>query len=323
MKLVRFVLFTFSPPQTKWKYTEFNTSSVQIRTFATTRNKIESPETLVVQAETTLNSKPELTDKNTIIIPEVPRKEMEQVIEYLANIISVSEMCQRTISSPAPCIAFRPENKEELDWLNGTKGIPHTLQSNQEFRFSLQNEFQQNSFLSDRLDGVTMMAEALSCSHLTGKLHEFMRLFERAFTLSSKPLIKPLSDFLMHSKVKITIQDVAKWIVELRHPATHADRKDQFVSESDIRPYIYLIEQAAYDVLFNKLNWRDTSATRRDVYRPIAGVGNDKSGFIQQNSMGLTFQTQMLDPFGSYPFDLSGALTTLPQELWFKKFEEE
>ena len=75
-----------------------------------------------------------------------------------------------------------------------------------------QEEFMNNAFLNDRLDGVAIMAEAISCTHLTGKLHEFMRFFERAFTLSSTPLIEPLSNFLASSKIKIEKSDVQNWI---------------------------------------------------------------------------------------------------------------
>lgn len=180
-----------------------------------------------------------------------------------------------------------------------------------------------NAFLNDRLDGVAIMAEAISCTHLTGKLHEFMRFFERAFTLSSTPLIEPLSNFLASSKIKIEKSDVQNWILNLRHPATHADKKEQFVLESDVRQYIYLIEQAAYDVLFNKTNWRDVSIERREAYIPKAGVGNDDVGFVIKDTVGLTITGQVLDHFSSYPFHLGGSLTTIPEDLWFKQFKDE
>jgi hypothetical protein len=323
MKLVRIVIFTFNPTQNKWKNIEFDDGQIKINTFTITKNKEPDPESLLVRAEIYLKSNPQISKKGALIIPEDTVKLLEKRIEILANLISVSEMCERKISSASPCIALKPESPEELDWLNNSKGIPYILKSNQELRFSLYEEFQKNKFLVDRLDGVAIMAEALSCSHLTGRLHEFMRLFERAFALSSTPLIKPLSNFLVKSKIKITKKDVSKWILDLRHPATHADKKDEFVTEADVRPFIYLIEEAAYDVLFNKSNWRDSSITRRKIFSPQAGVGNDNVVFIKKDTNGLAIQTALLDPFGSYPYNLEGILTTIPQDLWFKKFEED
>ncbi len=323
MKLVRIVTYTFDPDQDKWKFTKFDDGIVEVNTFSTTKDKQENSKTLLAIAEIKLKDKPKINPDDSIEVPEIPRKYLEKRLEDVANIISVSEKCKRLISSTHPYIAFRPENDTEKKWLNDTKGIHSTLKQLPGFSFSLQKEFMDNSFLGDRLDGVAIMAEAISCTHLTGKLHEFMRVFERAFTLSSTPLIVPLSNFLLTSKIKIEKSDVTNWVFNLRHPATHADKKVQFVLESDVRPHIYLIEQAAYDVLFNKTHWRDTSVERREIYKPKAGVGNDNVGFIVKDSVGLTIMGQLLDHFSSYPFNLEGKMTQIPDGLWFKKFEDE
>ncbi len=323
MRLVRFATVTFHPAQTKWKYTKFERGDVEINTFVTTKDKLENPDTLLLQAEIDLKSKPEIKE-NVVIIPEESRRELERCIEDVANIIAVSEMCKRLVSSPSPCIAFKSVNKEEREWLDSTKGIRYTLKMIPSFRFSVQDEISKNNFLSDRLDGVAMLAEALANPHLTGKLHEFMRLFERAFTLSSAPLIKPLSDFLIGSKLKITSNNVAEWIVDLRHPATHADKKEEFVLESDLREHIHLIEQAAYDVLFNKEEWRNTSIKRREILNPISLVQSDGVSVVQKGSYGQAFMSQLLDPFGVFPVNLAGGLTSsMSDDLWFKKIDDE
>lgn len=321
MKLIRTVTYTFNPPQDKWKFAKFDDGVVELNTYSTTKDMQPNPNTLLAIAEIKLDDKPKLDEDGTVEIPEIPRKLLERRIEDVANIISVSEKCERRISSTYPYVSFRPENDEERKWLDSTNGIKYVGKSLQEIHFSLQEDFMKNKFLNDRLDGIAILAEAQSCSHLTGKLHEFMRFFERAFTLSSTSLIKPLSDFLEQSEIKIKKEDVVKWIVDLRHPATHADKKEYFVLESDVRPHIYLIEQAAYDVLFNKTKWRGKSIERREAFKPKAGVGNDNIGFIVKNSIGITFQSQILDQFSAYPINLGGALTSIPDEFWFKKFE--
>ena len=323
MKLIRIVTYTFNPIQDKWKSTKFDDGVVVVNTFPTTKDKKENPNTLMAIAEIKLKENPNINSDNSIEIPEIPRKLLERRIEDTANIISVSEQCKRQISSTHPYIAFKPESDEERKWLEDTNGIHYDLGTLPGFGFSMQEEFLNNNFLNDRLDGVTIMSEAISCTHLTGKLHELMRLFERAFTLSSSSLIGPLSKFLSTSKIKIDHSDVKNWILDLRHPATHADKKKTFVLESDVRPHIYLIEQAAFDVLFNKMHWRDTSIERRDAYIPKAGVGNDGVGFVVKDTAGLTIKGQMMDQFSAYPFNLDGGLTTIPDDLWFKKFEKE
>ena len=40
-----------------------------------------------------------------------------------------------------------------------------------------------------------------------------------------------------------------------------------------------------------------------------------------KNSIGITFQSQILDQFSAYPINLGGVLTSIPDEFWFKKFE--
>lgn len=323
MKLVRIVTYTFTPAQDKWKYAKFDDGIVELNTFVTTKDKESNPNTLLAIAEIKLKEDLETDEDKTIKIPEIPRKVLERRIEDAANVIAVSEKCGRQISSSHPYIAFKPENEEERKWLDSTNGIKYVGSSLNRINFSLQEDIIKNEFMNDRLDGMAIIAEAHSSNHLTGKLHEYMRFFERAFTLSSTPLIQPLSEFLAKSKVKIEKDDVKKWILELRHPATHADRKESFVLEADVRPNIYLIEQAAYDVLFNKAKWRDSSIERRDAFKPKAGVGNDNVGFVVKDSTGISIQSQMLDQFSSYPFHLGGSMTEIPEELWFKQFEDE
>ena len=321
MKLVRIATYTFYPPQKKWKASQFNDGLVNVQICETAKEKKPNTDTLLAIAFIKLDEKPKLDEDRAIEIPDVPRKMLEGGIENVANIISVSEHCKKNISSPHPYVLFKPENSTEREWLDATSGIRYELSNFPNIYFSLQEDFIKNNFLSDRLDGIALLAEAQSCSHLTGKLHELMRFFERAFTVSSTSLVEPLSDFLKKSKIDIKKEDVEKWIKDLRHPATHADRKEYFALEADVRPFIHQIEHAAIDVLFNKTNWRDSSIERREVFVPKAGVGRNNIGFVKQHSVGVTFSTQMLDQFSAYNFNIGASMTSVLEGLWFKEFK--
>ena len=323
MKLVRIVTYTFCPPQKKWKVLQFIDGVVEIQICETTKEKKPNPNTLLAIASIKLDEKPKLDKDKAIEIPDAPRKLLERGIENVANIISVSEHCKRNISSVHPYVLFKPENSAEREWLDATNGIRYGPNSIPNIYFSLQEDFIKNDFLSDRVDGIALLAEAQSCSHLIGKLHELMRFFERAFTVGSTSLIEPLSGFLEKSKIDIKREDVEKWIIDLRHPATHADRREYFALEADVRPYIHQMEHAAIDVLFNKTNWRNNSIERRDVFVPKAGIGRNNIGFAKQHSVGVTFEAQMLDQFSAYNFNIEATMTNVPEKLWFKKFKNE
>ena len=173
--------------------------------------------------------------------------------------------------------------------------------------------------LVDRLDGVALLAEATAHGHLVGQFHEYVRLFERAFALGSSKLCNPLARFLKDANQGYTHAEVRKWLIDLRHPATHADQRESFVLEGDIRPVIHRIEQAAYEVLFNKKAWRNSSFARRTVWCPTAKlVSADplQHEVVAQNACTLT--AQLLDHYGSYPLDLTAGIDTLPQGWWAK-----
>lgn len=77
------------------------------------------------------------------------------------------------------------------------------------------------------------------------------------------------------------------------------------------------IEQAAYDVLFNKANWRQTDTRRRDVWKPLTGTSSSKGDiFVTQGMSGGGIQAQVLDQFASYPLHLEAVMTDLPEGWW-------
>lgn len=317
MKLIRLATLYFDPIPKDWLHWELNLDGVKVQKIRMQELADQGKLQVFVMAEVVLNDKIQVTGDNSILIPEEPRKQAEKAIETLANYISVSEMSRRTILSPNPCVAFIPEDPSIRKWLDSTKGFSTKFRHMPSFRSSMSKEMLENDF-SDRLDGVALLAEEFSHKHVTGKLHELIRLFERAFGESSSPLIDPLSGFL--ASKGYSKQEIKDWIRKFRHPATHAT-KGKFLLESDVRPVIRRMEQAAYDVLFNKLIWNDKSIERREILSRPYAIKEQDMLYVKKNENKPELIIELLDPFGVYPIDENFALHEFPNDWWVKMIE--
>jgi hypothetical protein len=173
--------------------------------------------------------------------------------------------------------------------------------------------------LADRTEGVTLLAESIAQEHQTGKFHEYVRLFERAFNRSGEGLVQPLLGFLSSSRFGYTEVEVRRWLRELRNPATHGDRGRPMVFESGILPVVWRMEQAAYDVVFNKAEWHNPSTGRRDIWRPTSGTSSSSGSMLSTQGVQDTFRIQMLDEFAAFPKALIGGFETLPDNWWSKQ----
>ena len=167
----------------------------------------------------------------------------------------------------------------------------------------------------DRSDGAALLAEALAHDHPTGKFHELIRLFERAFARPAKLLVEPLQTFLNPS-YGYTEEELARWFEQLRDPATHADARADVVFEKDVRPVIARMEQAAFDVLLNKAQWRDPASDRKDIWNPATGTNDAANSIFLTKGKDAQLSFQLTDQFGAYPLDLAAGLAPLP-EGWF------
>ena len=272
---------------------------------------------LLFQAVMALDARPEVSSQREVIVPEQPRKEAEGAIESVANLLAVLNHSHRQISSPWPFVALGLEDEDENRWASSLtrfqgeqSGIPQTS-------YCLPPSSEQLEALSDRVDGVALLAEALTHEHPTGKFHEFMRLFERAFALAPSQFEKKLTQFLQGADLGYDRNEVKKWI-DLRNPATHANdlTRTHIVLESHVRPVIARIEQAAYDVLFNKKTWAEASKERRPWWRPMVATIAAKNAVRVTKGLDANVQVQALDPFEAFVYDSSFRLPTLPKNLW-------
>ena len=316
LTLLRLATLYFDPAPQREINWAIQTNDVELKVLGSW--KPEGKLRLLVAGITALSSYPDVDDKNSVIVPIEARKITEATIEAFANLVSIGEMCSRSISSPTPWVAFIPEDADASAWLEGKNGIAYSTSTESRFRFSTESEILQE-LLKDRLEGVALLSEALSHTHPTGQFHEYIRLFELAFATASAQLVAPLAHFLIGNRQSYTKPETKYWLTELRHQATHADLhlQSRFILASEIRPILTRVQQAAFDVLFNKTDWHSSTTTRRNLWRPMAFVGTpDSRTLVIRQGSTPTQVSQLIDGFGSYPIDLSARLSPVPQNWW-------
>jgi hypothetical protein len=130
-----------------------------------------------------------------------------------------------------------------------------------------------------------------------------MRVFERAFAAGpTKVCTHLLPAFLAPAGFGFTSDEVNLWL-SLRDRSVHADRRPDFALESETHLVVNRVEQAAYDVLFNKLSWRDETSARRDVFHPWLAAGDSRGEeAVLYKGGDIKFEVCPLDGFGAYPY---------------------
>src|SRR5437899_3029879 len=138
-------------------------------------------EQVLIVATVPLSARPEASADGIVEVPDEPRRRAEEALEHGANLLSVVTGGSRYLSSPSLPVAFRAENTEEREWLQQQKQLADADQGVARPNFTVRLDEDHATALSDRLDGVSLLAEALANGHLTGRFHELQRVFERAF----------------------------------------------------------------------------------------------------------------------------------------------
>lgn len=311
MRIVRFAIAKFNALSDDWRDWSFSRSAYQIQ--VANYSYHNQSHLLLLAASTKLKYLPKCS-RNQVVVPEAERLKLENLIEDTVNTISIANMSARQLSSPNPSIAFYPETLEDRIWLSNKKGILYPDQTtNTSCQPATLDVREHLDTLSDRLDGVALVSEALCHSHACGKFHEYFRVIERAFGLSSKKLIDPLFLYFTGTVYEYTRKEIEKWIV-VRHGITHADVKPKLLYESDVSAIIPRLEGAALDVLFNKEKWRSQDVKRTQRWTPPAGM--EASGpFLQKGKIGK-ITLKVMDEFNSFPKDIELPSLPLPDDHW-------
>ncbi len=256
-------------------------------------------------ASTRLDSSP-ICEAGYWDLPEDKREKCEHAIEYATSLVSVANGTRREIHSPPHfCVAIGAESDKELAKLRRCKGFKNPYWQNSNLstypRFIMDNE----QLFSDRKEGILLLAEAIGHSSCTGTFRDLIRLFESAFSLPTKQVVKKLYQFL-DPNLGYSKNEIMSWI-RLRDPLSHADgriTKNTVVYESTVAPFIYRMRQAAYDVVMNKAVWANSSRTRRNIYIPGAFSQEPNKLSVRQGAEGV--RVTSYDRFNIYRNRLSG-----------------
>jgi hypothetical protein len=144
-----------------------------------------------------------------------------------------------------------------------------------------------------------------------------IRLFERAFATGATRVCRDLlPPFLASLNQGFSTAETQRWL-DLRDRSSHADRRPAFATESDTRPVVNRMEQAAYDVLFNKASWHDPSTIRRNVFQASFGTLSPDAGMMfMRTGNTATMEFTYLDCYNSCPLlNVYGACRLPPHFL--------
>jgi hypothetical protein len=298
MRLVRVVVVRLSrnPEAGPWSWAG---QDGEVRVQA---HPLPDPNSIAVAADIDLSQRPEINGDGLILVPDIKRRQLERSIERFADLLAVARRAKRQIFSAVPEAALRDLSEQDREWLEAVSGFAIVGNGRINVDSSISLADLPVAALTDRYDGVTLLAEALSSDHETGRFRELCRVLERAFACGPFELIDPLALFLQHfAEFDYQRDEIDYWLRVLRHLATHADRREQFAIAADVLPVLGRLQQAAYDVLLNKANWRSRDTDRRAIWTPFNGVLRD-NGAIQLVSHTGYVYSEVLDAFGIYPY---------------------
>ncbi|MDI6912198.1 hypothetical protein [Nocardioides sp.] len=216
-------------------------------------------------------------------------KDAESALTEAADVLAITSQARHEVYSPRPYVFLEPTTDEERRQLAGIEriGLPPLRPGPARLAPGAHVNIDFRTLLADRPVGIALLGAALSAGHGVAKLHDLMRVFENAFACAGvKLLVDPLTDFLKSYPWDLgyTRDEVRSWIKELRNPATHADltQARTVLLDPDIEPYLPRVEQAAYDVLFNKRDWHKRDSARLDRWHFKSMIRRDGSAIVSE-----------------------------------------
>ena len=314
LDLLRLTVADFRPLLGEWRDWTLTSDSVTV-SVARAWEKEWGLRLLLVAARP-LEYRPKVSAENQIFVPEEARREAEVATELAANLLAATQGATRHLSSPWPPVMLRASGPEGQAWLAGRAGLKYgRLKSWARLEEPPKLSESEMNQLADRADGLSLLVEASQTNHASGRFHEFIRVFERGFGRASKLLAIPMAEFL-DPRFGFTSAELKVWFEELRDPLTHADQRPTFLLERDINPVIDRVEQAALDMVFNKVNWREPDSERRALWTPRSGfVGPSGKMFLTAGTRP-PLQGRLLDEYGSFPMNSEAMINPIPEGWW-------
>lgn len=324
--LVRFVTASFEP-KLKEPHFEIDTGDVVVRAMAAVTEENDKGLTTIIEARTELEEWPTRIPGGTILIPKKVRNKLEEHIEYALNLITVSDSAKHSITSPSPAVAFVAKTKEAKEWLDASSCFKEqeiVVMDVAPNIAPLDTELLNK--IGDRLDGVSLLASAISQGSALGEFRDFIRLFERAFKKPSGMLGQILVDTL-HPRFGYKLNEVEEWL-DLRDKAIHADVKaaNKLAYDKDVAKHTGRMKQAAYDLLMNKENWQQSDTVRLERWVPIAGTTSNRGDLFITKGEAASIPIIIFDGFGSYPIsgkNLIPIIAQLNEEYFIKRLAQD
>ncbi|KAF0190298.1 MAG: hypothetical protein FD165_2798 [Gammaproteobacteria bacterium] len=315
MQILRFAILSLHPP-VRIGGLEANIGNVTVSLSPDTKEG-DKDKSLFVVAKRKLDAIPHKDEAGRVVIPVPERADCEFAIDSIGNLIAAFNACSRSTCSPTPCIALEFENDLESEFLYSSAGIESNVETHQGVRYQIPLKPELVSAVVDRLDGVTLLAEAFACGE-SGRYKDLARFFELAFGLPFTDIKKILYRFLDPMPYGYTKNEIGEWISK-RHPIIHADllKTKDIATASDVRDYLVRMEQAALDVLFNKSKWRDNSIARRNLWVPPAWTKSKRGDLAAiKGSSGISILLRVYDEFGIYPKNLEATVRRIKSN-WY------
>lgn len=323
MHLLRIVLLSLDSKEERPTSFSAQIGAVRVDSSPLTFNGKPS-EQILLTARINLARMPAVDEDGYLMAPDPETRLCEVALESVANILAVFARARRSIASASPYVALTDLSDEDRQFLECTKGFPHGYKLSVGANYSLNlGERDLLTALADRVEGLALLAEALSVEHAVARYRELLRFFENAFARPVTHLDKKLARFLGQAKLGYTRDEVREWFWH-RHGAIHGDHQEthKLVFERDVRQFIPRLDQAAYEVLFNKKKWHDPSDERIEILRPRAAtISSVRPDISMVAGSGVAFRFQISDPRGAFPLHLGGILTSPPPEWWWEPRE--
>lgn len=318
MKLHRICILKLDTQSEKANGFHGTMNDVDVEVRPTTKDGAPDDRILII-ASVDLPQAPTLNEESQLIIPEDERRRCELAIETTANLLSVIGRTGRRLASAMPSFALSDLTEEDRNKLSNAVSLDSGYKAS--MVAAEPGDIRDSpipKLIGDRIAGLALMAEVESNQHPVGRFRALLRFFELAFSRPTSQIDKKLYQFLDGSKLGYSREEVKSWLA-LRHGAMHGDMKkaQELIMESDVMILLPRMEQAAYDVLYNKEEWHSPSHIRRKGYnQTVATTDSDAKDLRVTKGKEASISAHVFDPFGAFPIDLLASMNQIPEGWW-------